>query len=405
MSKNIYDIGIVGAGVAGAFAALRISQKHPKTKTILFDIGAKPGKRRRFLEGFLGCLPNGDGKLYINDVNKVLDIVDGRKANAANKYVMELIDSVSTIKIVKDSLPKVGMQKLIKEANFEIQTNDYIQWKPEQIHQLSKKIAEKIESSGNITFSFDNEVNSIVKKKGNVFVISTESGDITCKKIILAVGRSGWRWATALYKELGLTVHDDIATFGIRVEIASQHMKDFNKSHCTISKPDLEIGPFSWQGTVIPEDHADLVISAFRSNEERWKSDKVSFSLLASKFFKDQGSYQTDRLGKLAFLLFNERVSRERIKILMKNNSLLSMIPEYGWINNVLTEVETLIPNLYSRGYYHVPNIMPMAPKILLGTNLESEIDGLYVAGESAGVRGILAAAIMGTVCGDSASR
>ena len=52
---NKYDVGIIGAGVAGAFAALRISQNNPGTKTIIFDFGRPPGKRRRQLEGWFGC--------------------------------------------------------------------------------------------------------------------------------------------------------------------------------------------------------------------------------------------------------------------------------------------------------------------------------------------------------------
>jgi uncharacterized FAD-dependent dehydrogenase len=52
-----------------------------------------------------------------------------------------------------------------------------------------------------------------------------------------------------------------------------------------------------------------------------------------------------------------------------------------------------------------VPNITPMPAEINLGTNLESEIDGMFVAGESAGVFGIAAAATMGAICADSACR
>lgn len=402
--NNKFDVGIIGAGVAGAFSALRIAENYRSAKTIIFDLGRPPGKRRRQLEGWFGCFPAGDGKIYPGDLEGVLDVVDGRKARHANSWVMEKFGEVNPMKLIKDSLPNVATQKKIKEANFNIQLNSYIQWKPESIHQLSKIISEKIEEAGNVQFSFDNEVHKITKKK-NMFIITTAAGEFHCKSIILSVGRSGWRWATALYKELGITVNDDVAKYGVRIEMSAQHLKEFNKSHCTLIREDLEIGPFSWNGTVIPEDHADLVISAFRSNEERWKSDKVSFSLLSSQHFKDTGVYQADRLGKLAFLLFNDRVSRERVKAVVKNTSQLCLLPEYAWLGKTLTELEPLIPNLQTRGYFHIPNILPMASQIALGTNLESEIDGMFVSGESAGIKGIAAAAITGTVAADSACR
>lgn len=404
MNTNTYDTAIVGAGVAGAFASLRIAQKYPNSKTILFELGKSPGKRRRFLEGFLGCFPNSDGKLYLNDVDRVSEVVDGRKVNAASKYVFEILNSIQKLKIVKDTLPKQNIQKKIAELGFEIETNDYAQWKPEQIHQLSKLIAEEVEEGGNVQFSFDNEVHKIIKKK-NAFHITTASGDFICKNLILCVGRAGWRWATTLYKELGITVNDDIARYGVRVEISAQHMKEFNKSHCSFYRDDLEVGPLSWNGTVIPEDHADLVISAFRSNEERWKSDKVSFSVLSPRSFPENGSYQADRLGKLAFLLFNDRVSKERIKTLIKEDSQLNLLPEYSWLKDALGELDTLIPNLLNRGYFHVPDILPMASQINLGSNLESEVEGLYVCGESANIKGLLSAAITGCIAADSACK
>lgn len=399
-----YDVGIIGAGVAGAFSALRVAENYPSAKTIIFDLGRPPGKRRRQLEGWLGCLPSSDGKLYTGDLDAVLDVVDGRKARHANNWVMEKFAQANPMKLIKDTMPSVSMQKKIKDAGYEIKLNNHVQWKPESIHQLSKIISDGMEVGGNIKLNFDNEVHKIVKKK-SFFIVSTANGDFTCKNLILSVGRSGWRWAAALYKELGITVSDDVARYGVRVEISSQHMKDFNKSHCSLLKSDLEVGPFSWNGTVVPEDHADLVISAFRSNEERWKTDKVSFSVTSPKYFQEKGVYQADRLGKLAFLLFNDRVSKERIKLLMKNESQLCLLPEYLWVKDVLVKLENLIPNLVARGYFYVPNIIPLPSQINLGPNLESEIEGLFVAGESAGVIGIAAAAIMGCIAADSACR
>jgi len=60
MDKS-YDIGIIGGGIAGAFAALRLAEHHKKKKCILFELGRPPAKRRRQLEGWFGCFPFGDG--------------------------------------------------------------------------------------------------------------------------------------------------------------------------------------------------------------------------------------------------------------------------------------------------------------------------------------------------------
>jgi len=399
-----YDIGIIGAGIAGTFAALKAAESY-NAKVILFELGHKPGKRRRFLEGFLGCFPTGDGKIY-TDTNQILEYVDGRTVKSASNWVMKQFDSIVKNKIIKDKLPSAALQKKLTAANINISTNDYIQWKPESIHLLSKQVTEIIESSGNITFSFDNEVTKVTKEK-NGFIISTASeGEIFAKKIIISVGRSGWRWVNTLYKDFGLTIKDDIASYGIYLECPANQLKELNHSHCTLSRSDFELGPFNWSGTIIPEDHADLVIAAFRSNEDRWKSDKVSFSLIGHRKVNDgDGIYQADRLAKLAYLLFNDRIGKEKIKLITKNNSPLSQLPEYDWLNETINELNTLFPFLISKGSFHAPNILPLAAPIRIGPNLETEIEDMFVAGESGRFRGISAAAISGTIAIENACK
>lgn len=400
--SNIFDIAIIGAGVAGAFAAFKIAKDNKNIKTILFDMGRPPLKRRRQLDGWLGCLPNSDGKLYLNDLDKVEDLTNLRKTKTANAYFNKILSNIDDFKITKDRSPNISIEKKLKKINYDISLNDYIQIYPKDIHALSKYISEFIENK-NITYSFDNEVRAISKQK-NCFIITTDLGEFRCKKLIMAVGRSGWRWAKDIYSNFGIIDNNEVAKFGIRIEINSNIMKDFNKSNCTLTKnEDITIGPFSWNGTVIPEDHLDLAISAFRSNENRWKTDKVSFALIGNRSFPNNGFEQTDRIGKLTFILANDRIIKEKISNILTGKSKISIIPEYNWLIETLTELGTAMPEIVSKGYYHVPTILPLAPKINIGNNLESEIDGMFVVGESAGITGILAAACMGIIAASEA--
>jgi len=401
-----YDVGIIGAGIAGAFATLKIAKDHKNAKTILFDLGRPPMKRRRQLEGWLGCLPNSDGKLYLNDVTKVADVVGTRKAKSARTLFDKVLSNVSDdFKIIKDKAPSVAVDKKIKKLGYEVKLNDHIQIYPKDIHALSKYMAETIEQSKNVTFSFDNEVKRIYKTK-NVFTVITEEQEYKCKKLIIAVGRSGWRWASEVYNSLGIVDNNDIARFGIRVEMNATYMKEFNKSNCTIIKGnELEIGPLSWNGTVIPEDHLDMAISAFRSNENRWKSDKVSFSLIGNRPFPDAGFEQTNRIGQLTFVLTNDRIIKEKVSHILTGKSKISMMHEYDWLKETLEEVTGIIPEIITKAHFHAPTITPMPPKINLGDNLESEIEGMFVAGESAGIHGILSAGLTGLIAAGSACK
>lgn len=402
---TIFDVGIIGAGVAGAFATLKIAKDYKDVKAIVFDLGRPPMKRRRQLEGWLGCLPNSDGKLYLSDTAKVANLTGLRKAKSAFTYLNNYLKTVDDFKIHKDKSPQVSLEKKFKKLGYEICLNDCIQMYPKDIHLLSKTLVDSIEKNKNISFSFDNEITKIYKQK-NHFVVISDTQEYKCKKIILAVGRSGWRWSKQIFNSLGLVENNDIARFGIRIEVNASVMKEFNKSNCTIKKGnEIELGPLSWYGTVIPEDHVDLAISAFRSNENRWKSDKVSFSLIGNVPFENNGFEQTDRIGKLTFLLANDRIIREKVSYLLNNKSKISILSEYDWFKKYLLEIGTVVPEIISKGYFHVPTIVPMAPQINIGSNLETELDGMFVAGESAGVTGILSAASMGIICADSACK
>lgn len=400
---SIYDVAIIGAGVAGSFAAYRLAKEHKNIKCVLFDIGRPPAKRRRQLEGFLGCLPNSDGKLYLSDVEKVSQVIGNRKAKTNLKLATNIIENVADFKIIKDKSPSVAAEKRIKKLGFDVHLNDYVQLYPKEIHALSKYIADTIEVGKNITYNFDNEVFNITKQKGQ-FVITTEVEEFKAKKLIFCVGRSGWRWAHSLYSNFGIIESNDVARYGIRVEMPSHCLKDFNKSNCTLIKSnDLEIGPLSWFGTVIPEDHVDMAISAFRSNENRWKTDKVSFSLIGDIAAENKGLQETDRIGQLTFVLSNDRVIKEKVSTILSKKSKISDIPEYNWLADKLQSLSAIMPDITTKAYFHVPTIMPVVPKINLGDNLESEVPGMFVAGESAGVSGILSAAMMGLVAADSA--
>lgn len=412
---NNFDICILGGGVSGVFAALRLAEKYKNLKVAVFEFGPPPPtclrqdpinakRRRRQLEGFFGCFPTGDGKVYLDeDTDKVLDIVDGRKVRLIKDWVGSQLAEVQKSKLTKSKQPIASIKKNAVDNGFEFINHSYDQWNPEEIHQLSKISSDRIEATGNIVLNFDTEVFSFVKS-GKKFIINTSQGDFNCKKVILGVGRSGWRWVHGVYKNLGLLQPNNMATYGIRVEMPGSQMKDFNKCHCSFVRDDLKIGPLNWYGSVIQEDHEDMTVASFRANENRWKTDKVFFSLYRNVEIKTDPCDYVDRIAKLSHLLSGDRVGREKIRSFIKGDGDLVAMPEYNFIKETVKEVEKIIPNILNKGYFHVPDIeMTNVNKINIANNLETEIDGLFVAGECAGLKGIAAAAISGAIAAESA--
>ena len=397
---NCFDIGIIGAGVAGSFAAYKIAKQHKDLKCVLFDIGRPPLKRRNQMCGWLGCLPNSDGKLFINDLSKLIPILKSRKVNAGYSYVNDMIKNVNDFGVIKDNCLSQFTEKQVKKAGYQIKYNDYIQMHPKDIHALSRFMCEKIEEQGNVLYNFDNEVHKIFKQN-SMFIINTETEEFCCKKIIVCAGRSGWKWTSELFSDFGIIDSNDIVKFGIRIEMSAASLKDFNRAHVSLLKDDVEIGPLMWEGTIIPEDHLDFAISAFRSNENRWKTDKVSFSLIGSRSFPNEAFQQIDRIGNLTFILTNDRILKEKVLTLMAGKSKISVMTEYDWVKQSVADLSEVIPDILTNAYCHIPTILPMAPSINIGKNLSTDIEGMFVAGESAGATGLLSAMITGSIVAD----
>lgn len=399
--NNIFDVAVIGLGVAGSFATFKLTSENKNIKVLGIDLGSGPAKRRWSMGAFLGLLPYSDGKFYQSDLQKIIEIVGNKKTISADKWVNKIISNLSIYKTIIDKGPNLSAKKRISKIGYSIKTNDYFQMFSTEIHSLSKLMSDSMELNSNLTLSFNNQVNNIQKQKG-IFIISTDQEDFKAKKIIFSVGRAGWKWAKDVFDKFGIIDENNKAKFGMCLEMNSSLLKDFNRSTCSLVKEnEVEVGPFSWHGTIIPEDHVEMAISSFRSNEERWKTDKVFFNLIGHIDCPNSGFEQTDRLANLTFILTNERVSRERISSFMNDKSKISIISEYKWLKETLTELNQAIPDLIDKGYFHVPTITPFAPKIALGKNLESEVDGMFVCGESAGIPGLLGAAVSGAICAD----
>jgi len=399
-TNNSFDIIIAGGGIAGAFAAYRLSKLTRNIKIGLIEFGRPPGKRRKQLEGWFGCFPTSNSRLYQNDITKV-EALTGHHCDKVFDKLNHILADFGSTKFISSKKPSVTAKQRASKLGYTYNQYDYIQWKPENVHLLSRFIAEEIEKNPSIQLIFDNGINAVTKKNKK-FVLETEQGIFESDKLILALGRSGWRIAKSIFDGFSMIENDDYAYYGFTAEIPSVYMKEWSGSHCSFERDNMTIGPLCWKGTVIPEDHVDLVISSWRSNEERWNSEKVSFSVTRKDEFPAEGSKQTERLGKLAFVLSDSRVGRIRASEYFNNNLEISLVPEYHWLKDEIEALNELFPSYLSKGAMYFPHIELVPPVINIKSDLSTKIDGLYVAGESAGVKGILSACLTGYIVGES---
>lgn len=402
MVNQITDICIIGVGAAGAFALQKLLKENKNLNILVIDAGRAPAKRRHQIFGFLGCLPSSDGKLYLNDLPHVSNIAGYKKTSLANSWVIDQLEAITPMRMIKDKRPSQSAEKRIKKYEFEMEFNNYYQLYPRDIHSYSRLVVQEMEKNNNqIMTSFDNEVLKLLKHK-NYFSIITANGDFQAKKVLVSVGRGGWRWVSELFSNFGIIENNDIARFGIRVEMPETYMKDFAHSNCTLRYNMLEAGPLSHNGTTVPEDYIDFAGTAFRSNETRWASDKVSFNLITEKYYPENGYQQVERMAKLAFILGNDRMSREKISTYMNKKSKLSALKEYDGLRECFEILNNIMPDLLEKGSMYFPTIIPFPPQIKLNRNFETEVKDMFVAGESAGIPGLLGAAVSGCIASEA---
>jgi hypothetical protein len=410
-----YDLAIIGGGVAGAFGAMNIASHSSKLKTVLFEYGPPPPnclrqdplnmkRRRRQLEGWFGCFPTGDGKLYFEEdfekIKKKVHKTDEELKNS-KKFVQDLFSEFNNTPFICTKIPNTNILDKIKEHNFDFIPHTYQQWFPDQIHALTRSFVEKIEKR--VHLKFDTEVFSILKKD-NVFRVLTSDGEYSCKNILLATGRSGWRWIQSLYKDFDILSDkkNNYSTYGFRIEVPASIMSDFNESHCSLKNKGLKIGPLNWYGTVIQEDHVNMTIAAFRSNEKRWETEKVSFSLRGRIKNPANGWQESARLAEISYVLAEQRVGKEKIKQFLKGSSQNSYIQEYDWMKDEIPVLDDIIPGLIDKGSFHVPDIEINHPSVEISTNFQTDLKGLFVAGENCGFRGISSAAFSGVLAAEN---
>jgi hypothetical protein len=162
-----------------------------------------------------------------------------------------------------------------------------------------------------------------------------------------------------------------------------------------MNKGNVEYGPLSWYGTVIPEDHVDFVSANFRSNENRWLSNKISMEVIAS-IPVENGSEATERLSKLTCIVCNDRVLKEKTTTLFSDKSKISIIKEFDWLKEAINELNPIFPGIISKAYYYIPALTPVVPQITLNDKFETKLDNLHLIGESSGIKGLLQSAITG---------
>ncbi len=247
--KDIYDVIIVGAGPAGLFSTYELIVNNPKLKVMLVDEGKLADKRIcpmnkfnvpcanckpcQILSGFGGAGTFSDGKLNFipklgkSDLFKYMSEEEAYKLiddteEIFTKFGMdaEVYPSDDTeAKKIQKSIAKEGARLLlIKQKHL---GSDNL---PKYIEEFTKFLEKsgvviKSETRVDDVRAVDKvyELDTVCKKKKETY---------TCKKVIIAPGRTGAKWVQELADKYDIPYLSQSIEIGVRVETRKEILED-----------------------------------------------------------------------------------------------------------------------------------------------------------------------------------
>ena len=432
-----YDVIIVGAGPGGIFSAFELKKLSSNLKVAVFEAGHElsgrhcpiDGERVKscigcpscsIMSGFGGAGAFSDGKYNItNDFGGTLyEYIGKKQAIELMQYVDQINmayggEGTKMYSTAGSSFKKLCLQNKLNllDASVRHLGTDINYVVLENLYAELKKT---------VDFFFDQPVTH-VECAENGYRILCKSGEYTCDKCIISVGRSGSKWMEKVCEELKIPTKSNRVDIGVRVELPAvifSHLTDElyeSKIVYRTEKFEDNVRTFCMNpyGIVVNENTNGIVTVNGHSYEDVEKrTANTNFALLVAKHFsepfKDSNGYG-ESIARLSNML-GGGVIVQRFGDLVRGRRSNEKRIEEGLVQPTLQatpgDLSLVLPKRILDGIiemiYALDKIAPGTANddtLLYGVevkfyNMEVELDGhlecchkgLYVIGDGSGV-------------------
>ncbi len=460
MQKN-YDVIVVGAGPAGIMTCYELFLKSPEKKVLLIDKGQDvmyrhcPIKDKKLKncptikENEPGCLPAcsitsgfggagaySDGKFNITSEfgGWLTDYLSNQEVEDVIHYVdnlylkhgatLEITDpTTDKIKEIEKRGYAVGL-KLLRAKVRHLGTEENLRIMTEMSNELKE----------HIDMAFKTAVKDILVKDQKVYGVTLENGEeVLADHVVLVPGRDGSTWLGQVLKKHGLDLYNNQVDIGVRVETSNIVMDEINKNlyegkfiYNTSVGTKVRTFCSNPSGHVVVENHSGTMLANGHAyHDPKLGSQNTNFALLVSHTFSEPFNEPNEfahEVARLANKLSNgsiivqrygdiKRGRRTTVKRLKEGYTVptlpeavpgdLGLVLPYNTMKSIIEMIEALdhvtpgIANEHTLLYGVEAKFYSARPRVKEG--FESEISGLYVGGDGAGLtRGLAQAGANG---------